>query len=513
MTVSIFDQAIVDCLSDDTKPTTSVTPGSLLRETTKATTPTGLDVGSLYYFRDTTSEWDKVLVGDAIIGAGEDHSSGITFNSSVVDDYGTLIASQEYKGLYVRYNVRSTTAGNPVAEVTGVEGAVGSYIADEALTFRGGYFRTYINADATSTMRTNIGCEISARASYSGGTECVAESGTAFVGTRIWMAPFFTDASITNINNSIGLWIINEAAGKFMTHAIKIDANIYNSGFTNCFYTDSGKFSMVLDGSEAGSGLVAGETVTTAGDDWMSVVANDYRTLTSAKEYRAGYFRYNVRSTTPGAPQTEVTGVEGVGGMYVADGNLLSLRGGHFRTYINAGTTASAKTMVGCEMSARASYSGGTECEALNGTCFTGARIYMAPYYTSGTLANINNFWGLWIYGEHASQRNADAGIFINDAGGGFVDGIRVSATLSSYGIDLNGSTITTASMRLNNGMVIDNDKVDRILIGALIGICNDNSPADNAPSGGVVLYFDGTDLKIKDDTGQTATLNNAALS
>jgi hypothetical protein len=513
MVVEYVDDVIVNCLSDDTKPTTAITPGTFLREITKSTDPDMPEVGQLYYYRDSTSGWQKLYRGDATINKDEDHDSGIVFNTSVVDDYGTLIASQEYKAFYARYNVRSTTPGNPVAEVTGIEGAVGSYVAEEALTFRGGYFRTYTNADATSTMRTAIGCEMSARASYNGGTECVAENGTAFVGARIWLAPFFTDASLSNINNFHGLWILNEAAGKFATNAIKIDATTYNSGFTYCFQADSGKFYMDLDGSEAGSGLVAGETVTTSGDYWMRVQVEEYRTLTTGQEYRAGLFRYNVRETTPVVGQVDVAGVEGVAGVYVADSQIRSVFGGHFRTYINADGTSSAKTSIGCEMSARASYNGGTECVALSGTAFVGARIYLAPYFTSGSVGNCNNFWGLWIYGEHASQRNADAGIFINDAGGGYVDGIRISATLSSYGIDLNGSTITTASMRLNNGCVIDNDKADRIMVGAVIGFCNDTSPADNAPSNGVVLYFDGTDLKAKADDGTTATLNNGAFS
>jgi hypothetical protein len=404
--------------------------------------------------------------------------------------------------------------------MTGVEGAVGSYTSEEAGTFRGGYFRTYVNADATSTMRTNIGCEISARASYSGGTECVAESGTAFVGARIWMAPYFTDASFTsNINNSHGLWILNETPnggdwGKYIDRAITIDATTYDSGFNYCFYTDSGKFYMVLDGAEAGSGVKAGERSTAAGDDWFKVQIEDYRTLTSAQEYHAGFFRYNVREATGGSAQCSVYGIEGVAGVYVADTNLRSVFGGHFRIYINASATASTKTSVGCEISARASYSGGTECEALAGTAFVGARIYMAPYFTSGTLSNINNFWGLWIYGEHASQANGDAAIFINDAGGGYVDGIRLSAVLTGYGVDMNGSTITTGDIRLSNGMVIDNvTAADVMMLGALIGVGNDSSPSINAPSGGMLLFTDGTDLKLKNAAGETAAVTNGGFS
>jgi hypothetical protein len=358
--------------------------------------------------------------------ASVDHSSGLVMNDNAYNDYGTLVTGQEYKAGYFRYNVRSTTPGNPVAEVTGIEGVAASYIADEALTFRGGYFRTYVNADVTSTMRTNIGAEISARASYSGGTECVAESGTAFIGARIWMAPFFTDASITNINNFIALWILNEAAGKKVTHAIKIDAATYQGGFNYSFYADDGKIYNNLDGT-TGSSFAAGGSSTASGDTLLHVVGEDYRTLTSSQEYKGAYIRYNVRSTTPSNPTCEVTGVEGVAGSYIAD-EAITFRGGHFRTYTNADATSTMRTAIGLEASARASYNGGTACVAEAGTAFVGARIWMAPYFSAGSVGNLNNFWGLWIYGEHSSQRNADAAIYISDAGGGFTDIIRLSA-------------------------------------------------------------------------------------
>lgn len=386
---------------------------------------------------------DGNVAGSGLVAAASS-ATGTDVMYVRAEDYRTLTSSQTYRGAYVRYNVRSATAGNPTCEVTGIEGVAGSYIADEAITFRGGYFRTYTNADATATMRTAVGCEISARASYSGGTECVAEGGTAFIGARIWMAPYFTDASISNINNSHALWIINETPNtlwaKYIDRAITIDATTYGAGFNYNFYTDTGKFYMRLNGATAGSGLVATERSTATGDDWMTVQIDDYRTLTSAQVYNAGYFRYNVRATTPGSPQCEVTGAEIVGATYVADGNLLSLRGAHIRTYINAGATASAKTSVGCDVSARAGYYTGTDCVALAGTCFTGLRVWMAPYFTSGSLANINNFWGIWVYGEHATQRNGDAAVYISDAGGGWVDGLRVTGTFTGAAVHVTGN-------------------------------------------------------------------------
>lgn len=364
---------------------------------------------------------------DRTIPATESHATGITSVSDVINDLGTLVTGQTYRAGYYRYNVKSTTPGNPTAEITGLEAVAASYTPDEGYTLRGGYLRTYIDTDTdpTATARTSVGAEISARASYNGGAEVGAEAGTAFVGARIWMAPYFSNATIANVNNFHALWILNEADGKTVTNAIKIDATTYGSGFTYCLYTDAGKFYQLLDGNVAGSGLEATDS-SAGGSDIMFVRAEDYRTLTSAAEYRAGYFRYNIRSATPSNPTCEVTGVEGVVGSYIAD-EAITARGGHFRTYIDANATYTLRTSVGCEMSARASYAGGTECAAEAGTAFVGARVWMAPYFSAATVDNVNNFWGLWIYGEHATQRNADAAIFISDAGGGFTDYLRLT--------------------------------------------------------------------------------------
>ena len=75
---------------------------------------------------------------------------------------------------------------------------------------------------------------------------------------------------------------------------------------------------------------------------------------------------------------------------------------------------------MGVEASVRTAANNAAE----SGTAFIGSRIWMAPYFTAGTVGNVNNFWGLWIYGEHTTQRNADAAIKISTAGGGFTDDI-----------------------------------------------------------------------------------------
>lgn len=137
-------------------------------------------------------------------------------------------------------------------------------------------------------------------------------------------------------------------------------------------------------------------------------------------EVSAFYSRINRTAGSNGV--YTINGIEGVAGSSYAD-EAGTFRGGLFRTYTAAGATATMRTAIGAEFSARAGYSGGTDCVVDGppaGTAFVGARIWMAPYFTSGSLQYLNNFWGLWIYGGHSTQRNGDAAIKISDAGGGF---------------------------------------------------------------------------------------------
>lgn len=124
--------------------------------------------------------------------------------------------------------VRWKHGGNSNAILNGVEGVCSSTTTDESITCRGGSFRTYTATGGT--IRTSIGADISARAGIPLATDIVAESGTAFVGARIWMAPGFTGGSIANVNNFHGLWIYNEHDTNAVTNAIFIsDAG---GGFT-----------------------------------------------------------------------------------------------------------------------------------------------------------------------------------------------------------------------------------------------------------------------------------------
>lgn len=172
----------------------------------------------------------------------------------------------------------------------------------------------------------------------------------------------------------------------------------------------------------------------------------------STAEVNAGYFAYNKTAGSTGV--YTINALEGVARSYYAD-EAGTFRGVYGRFYINAGTTATMRTGVGGEFSARAGYSGGTNCVAESGTAFVGSRIWMAPYFTSGSLGNINNFHGLWIYNEHTSNPVTN-GIMINDAGGtgGW-----------TYGLSLSGATIGTADLRLHNGALLNNIRTANLTI------------------------------------------------
>lgn len=173
-----------------------------------------------------------------------------------VDINGTQTAASD--GLACLYGRANWMYGNNSNVLLhGVEGVASSAAADESVTLRGGYFRTYVNANADapgSTARTNIGCDVSARAGYPGGDAVNAEGGSAFVGLRIWMAPYF--ASTAGINNFHGLWIYNEHATNAVTNAIKIESA--GGGFTNDIVLQNGE---IIDNAVNGSIRFVGDVV------------------------------------------------------------------------------------------------------------------------------------------------------------------------------------------------------------------------------------------------------------
>ena len=159
--------------------------------------------------------------------------------------------------------------------------------------------------------------------------------------------------------------------------------------------------------------------VATDGTAFYNFTTTGVSSPDASAEVSVGKFQYNWEK---GDNQTfTANAIEGVARSRGTD-EASTLRGGLFRTYTDNGgyANATARTSVGVEASVRTAANNAAE----SGTAFIGSRIWMAPYFTAGTVGNVNNFWGLWIYGEHTTQRNADAAIKISTAGGGFTDDI-----------------------------------------------------------------------------------------
>ena len=441
---------------------------------------TSIEVDTLYFDRDSVyitggGDTMKFVVDDLkILQLTDVAGKGLTTISGNIDaDYVADVAdanetrhfdfittgtvdpagTAEVNSGYFAYN--KTAGSNGVYTINALEGVARSSYADEAGTFRGVYGRTYINADATSTMRTGIGGEFSARAGYSGGTECIAENGTAFVGARVWMAPYFTDISLPNINNFHGLWLHNEATAKKVTNAIYVDDmggtggwtnGINLAGLMNTGLKMSGTISKLADLDITETSSVANET------RYFDVLTDIQTDPVAYGELSAGYFRANKTNGSNGV--YTINGLEGVAGSSYAD-EAGTFRGVYGRTYTSAGATATMRTAIGGEFSARAGYSGGTDCVAETGTAFTGARIWMAPYFSAASLSNINNFHGLWLYNEHTSNPVTN-GIYLDNVPGtgGW-----------NYGINFSNSLIHTADILFQNGATIDNNNSNNLTI------------------------------------------------
>lgn len=169
------------------------------------------------------STWSKITLGqiDADNTASTADADGKHYYDFTVTGTYDPASLAEVNSGYFAYN--KTAGSNGTYVINALEGVARSSYADEAGTFRGVYGRIYINAGTTATMRTGVGGEFSARAGYLGGTECVAEGGTAFVGARIWMAPYFTAGSLSNITNFHGLWLHNESPSRAVNNAIYVN--------------------------------------------------------------------------------------------------------------------------------------------------------------------------------------------------------------------------------------------------------------------------------------------------
>jgi len=222
---------------------------------------------------------------------------------------------------------------------------------------------------------------------------------------------------------------------------VTVNIGLVNSGYNDIDSLDAEHIvfntTMVANGATIDANYYEGSAATNE-TRYFDFTVEDSTDPAGSAEISAGYFAYNKVDGSNGV--YTVNGLEGVARSSYAD-EAGTFRGVYGRTYTSAGATATMRTAIGGEFSARAGYSGGTDCVVDGppaGTAFVGARIWMAPYFTSGSLQYINNFWGLWIYGEHATQRNADAAIKIEDAGGGFTDDIIMQggAALRNTGDD-----------------------------------------------------------------------------
>lgn len=166
----------------------------------------------------------------ADVAPSTEAADGTRYWEYVVTASDEPATSGEVNAAYYEYTV--TGGANNTFTLNALEGVARSAFADEAGTMRGVYGRFYIVPGASNTLRTGIGGEFSARAGFSG-NEITAESGTAFVGSRIWMAPYFTGGSLSNVNNHHGLWLYNEHPTNAVTNAIYVDNIGAGGGWTN----------------------------------------------------------------------------------------------------------------------------------------------------------------------------------------------------------------------------------------------------------------------------------------
>ena len=402
----------------------------------------GLPAGTDGVFVRTTASNEITLTGangqKYIINLG---TTGVTFPNGMTfaaSDTGawdglTLVKSttvgptvgEEGVALYVQNN--RTAVIEDQAVITAVEGVSRARGAGRELTLRGGHFRTYIDETYTGADAiTSVGVDGAVRASGA----VVAHDGTAFVGVRSYMAPGFTAGSLANVTNHHAFWGFNEHATNAVTNGLYLSDG--GGGFTNglnfsgATITNDITFSngMILkkadvnawDGLKLTKSLTSGPTV---GNESVALFVENNRTDTIED-------------------QATVTGIESAVRARGA-GRSLTIRGGHFRTYIDADTYpgADAITSVGVDGAVRTTAS----LAAHDGTAFVGVRSYMAPDFADAS--KVTNFHAFWGYNESASQAVTNL-LYGSDGGGGF-----------TYGVNLSGTTIGTADIVLSNGLTL----------------------------------------------------------
>lgn len=350
-----------------------------------ATAMTVSQTGDIFTSGDVDIDGNNLDLGDANIdydGTNYEvdvdtkvHISGaVDLDNTFDGDYVETVAVADGTG-YLTFKTSATTSPEGSAEVdaarfeydwykgdnqtftvNGVQGVVRSKGADEAMTARGVYGRIYIDPSYSSTIRTGIGGEFSARASYSGGTDIEAESGTAFVGARIWMAPYFSAGTVSNINNFHGLWIYNEHATVAVTNGIKIESA--GGGYT---------YDLCLQN---------GETITNSSDDTIAIDAGTVSltgALTVAKDVTTSSNVAMTFNMADNASEYTITHSSGVG---VEGTALITINDDR------TGTTANGAAEAALKINAEGTYGlyvekGGVQIAGTIYACTTSGNLYV----------------------------------------------------------------------------------------------------------------------------------------
>lgn len=370
---------------------------------------------------------------------------GMKFTKSVT--VGPTVGNEAVNSLF---EINRTAAIPDQAVITALEAVARSRSAGTNLTIRGANIRTYVDDALGGTAITSVAIDGSARASGA----VVAAPGTAFVGIRSYMAPGFTGGTLGNVTNFHAFWAYNESATQAVTNVLYASAAA--GGFTNGL-----NFTGTTLTNEAiySNGMTLGKSGANAWDG-LTLTKTNTVPIGGGNESVAIFTQVNKENNDAAVvTQTAVEGVSRSRGT----GAETTLRGGHFRTYIDDTTGGTAITSVGVDGSARAS--GAVAADA--GTAFVGVRAYMAPGFTGPTLANVTNFHAFWAYNESAAQAVTNV-LYASAAAGGFTNGVNLSGTtIAATG----GQVIFSNGVYLYTGVQTTRDGVrGEVGLGGAIG-------------------------------------------
>ncbi|MBE3141483.1 MAG: hypothetical protein IMZ53_12985 [Thermoplasmata archaeon] len=349
-------------------------------------------------------------------------------------------ASSDYLAtLYGRINWMFGDNSNVV--MSGVEGVASSSSADESVTLQGGYFRTYISPGSTATARSSFGANISARAGYAGGDAKAAESGTAFVGARIYMAPYF--ASATNINNFHGLWIFNEHPTIDVTNAVYINSATSGASYTNFVNCRDAADASMFNVSKIGA-------VTNAGNATLGDAVTDQHIFNG--NLTSGYFQ-NIPDISALTRQHIISGTAKLTGE-TPFAVKTQMEGGFFAIQVDAGTTiATPFSIYGSESKSTLDRDASDATSLVIGA-LNKVSIRKAITFAGTAIANYA------FVGRDNTSTTAQAYNYyaeITSAGITSRSILGTHADTWNYGIDFDVATFETADIRLQNGETISN--------------------------------------------------------